>query len=287
MAGRSGLGTACGLGVRFCSAFFGLGERCLLVGRFFVLAGFQIFGVAAQERLNLPLSLKSQQLVRYPVQEIPVMGYSNDCAGEVLQIILQNGQRLDIQIIGRFIQQQHVGLPHQGAEEIQSAFFPSGQPADVGPLLLLGKHKPLQHLGGGNGNAVIQLNGLGSIPDIFQHPLIGVQLLILLGIISHTDRASRFNAARIRLKLSGQHPEQGGFAAAVGTDNADTVAWLNQRAQVFDQGSGSIGFGDILQLQYLFAQTAGGDMNLHSLLGGIRRLLLQGFRPLYAGLLFG
>lgn len=42
----------------------------------------------------------------------------DDGAGEALQIVLQNGKRRNVQIIRRFVEQQHVGRCHKDRQQI-------------------------------------------------------------------------------------------------------------------------------------------------------------------------
>ena len=62
------------------------------------------------------------------------MGYCYDNSVKVIQIILQNSQCLDIQIIRRLIQDQHIRRTHQHTHQIQSPLFSSGKLLDFRPL---------------------------------------------------------------------------------------------------------------------------------------------------------
>ena len=53
------------------------------------------------------------------------MGYRNDDPLKMIQVIFQNRKRPDVQIIGRLIQKQDVGRPHQYMKQAESSFFPS------------------------------------------------------------------------------------------------------------------------------------------------------------------
>ena len=83
-----------------------------------------------------------------PVQEVPVVGHGDHRPGEGVQVVLQNGQGLDVQVVGGLIQQQHIGGGGQHGEEIEPPLFPAGQLADGGPLFLRREEKLLQQLGG-------------------------------------------------------------------------------------------------------------------------------------------
>jgi hypothetical protein len=71
--------------------------------------------------------------------------------------------------------------------------------------------------------------------------------------------------AGIRRQDSGQHVDQSGLAAAVGSDNADAVAALNADREVVDDGAAAIALADALGLDYQRAggrRRAGGDDGL-------------------------
>ncbi|MMZ62584.1 hypothetical protein D1872_248000 [compost metagenome] len=60
-----------------------------------------------------------------PVQKITVMGNDEQGARIVPQIVLQPCQRLDIQMVGRFVQHQQIRGLEQNPGERQPGFLPS------------------------------------------------------------------------------------------------------------------------------------------------------------------
>ena len=74
------------------------------------------------------------------------MGYNDDNTLKMIQIIFQNGKGGNIQVIGRFIQNQHVGGFHQHPEQNQPPLFSAGQFSKWGILGRPEKQKSLQHL---------------------------------------------------------------------------------------------------------------------------------------------
>ena len=51
-------------------------------------------------------------------------------AGEFEQRIFQRAQRFDVEVVGRFVEQQHVATLQQGLGQVQAAAFTAGQGAD-------------------------------------------------------------------------------------------------------------------------------------------------------------
>ncbi len=66
------------------------------------------------------------------VEEVAVMGDRDDGAGEVLQELLQPFDRLGVEVVGRLVEQQHVGLGQQQAAQRDAALLATGELADLG-----------------------------------------------------------------------------------------------------------------------------------------------------------
>ena len=66
------------------------------------------------------------------VEEVAVVCYRNDRAGEAHEELLQPLDRFRIQVVGRLVQQLHVGLAQQEFAQSDAAFFTAGQIADFG-----------------------------------------------------------------------------------------------------------------------------------------------------------
>src|SRR5690606_16781132 len=65
------------------------------------------------------------------VQEVAVVGDGNHGAGEFLQEALEPVDAFRVQVVGGFIQQQHVGPRQQQAAEGHAALFTAGQGVHV------------------------------------------------------------------------------------------------------------------------------------------------------------
>src|SRR5690606_31164013 len=91
--------------------------------------GFQPLGVVALEG-NAVAAVQFENPACDVIQEVAVVGNGDHGAGEVVQELLQPGNRVGIQVVGRFVQQQHVGGREQQAAQGYTAFFTAGQVAD-------------------------------------------------------------------------------------------------------------------------------------------------------------
>ena len=73
-----------------------------------------------------------QDPARHVVQEVAVVGDGDDGAGVVLQVLLQPGHGLGIQVVGGFVQQQDVGLLQEQTAERHAPAFTAGQHTHLG-----------------------------------------------------------------------------------------------------------------------------------------------------------
>ena len=215
------------------------------------------------------------------------MGYGDDNALEFVQIVLQHRQGADVQIIGRLVQDQHIGRFHEQTQQVQPPLLPAGQPGNLRPLLLPVKKEPLQH-GRCGDDAVLRPNILGALPHILDglQPLI--QRFVFLGKIGDLHRTSEIHTAGIRLQVAGEHLQQRTFAAAVSSHDTDAVAFQKNIGKIVKQHFAVIGLGNMFRLDGLAPQPGGHGTHLHLLLRHIRCLdLLHLLNALDMGFLFG
>ena len=76
------------------------------------------------------------------------MGDRHDGARKSLEIVLQNGQRHDVQIIGGLVQEQNIGGFHQNGEQIQPPPLSAGEPPNGNGLQISREEEALHHLVG-------------------------------------------------------------------------------------------------------------------------------------------
>ena len=101
----------------------------LVVGAAFG-AGTQISAVVAFMHPDLA-GIQFRNAGGDAVEEIPVVGDEEAGVRGVGEVFLQPADGFGIEVVGRFIQQQQVGLGNQGAGEGHAAFFASGKQLDT------------------------------------------------------------------------------------------------------------------------------------------------------------
>ena len=75
-------------------------------------------------------------MVDHLIHEIAVVADHDDAAGEIGQILLQHLQRLDVEVVGRLIQYEEVGVAHKHGAEAELTPLTATEPIDVALLLL-------------------------------------------------------------------------------------------------------------------------------------------------------
>src|SRR5262249_12261854 len=95
-----------------------------------------IVGEIALEPFDVARALDREAVRRDAVEEPAVVADDDGAAGEVLERLLQRAQRVDVEIVGRLVEQQHVRprLEHLG--EVHAVALAARERADL--LLLVG-----------------------------------------------------------------------------------------------------------------------------------------------------
>ena len=205
---------------------------------------------------------------RHVVEEVAIVGHRHDGAGELGEMALQPGHRLGVEMVGRLVEQQHVGLAEQQPAERHAALLAARQLLDVGvarraaqrvhgdldraaevpavagvdlllQLGLLGDQ--LVHVGVGVGEGVRHLlearqhpgHLAGAVHDVAQNVLLGVELGLLLEQ-ADLDALGRPGLAGEIVVLAGHDLEQGRLAGAVQAQHADLGARQERQPDVLE-----------------------------------------------------
>ena len=189
------------------------------------------------------------------VKEGAVVRDRHHAALEVDEEVLEPLDRVQVQVVGRLVEQQHVGAAHQGLAQRDAFLRPAGQGADHHVLVQV---QALQGF----------LHALLPVPAVLglDLPLQRVEVALAVGVlvdqcddIRHPgERRLEDGGARIEHRFLGdvgdpkpllqlQHPvidlfeprqdlEQRGFAGAVAPDEADPLTSLQGEIGVIEQG---------------------------------------------------
>jgi hypothetical protein len=194
------------------------------------------------------------------VQEHPVVAGQHHRSGQPGQVLFQEADRGVVQVVGRLVQQQRPGLPDQKLGQPEPGALATGEggqppapplwagagqaepgehqlgPAVGVPQLVVGR--PLQQL-------AVAVQGLGVIRPVLQPgrqlvepPLVGADLaqrvVDHLGergaprmrqlLVQEPEVGGAADGTRVGLDQAGEHPQQGGLAGPVLTDQAHPLA---------------------------------------------------------------
>ena len=196
------------------------------------------------------------------------MGNGYHGAGEVVQEVLQPGHRVGVQVVGRLVQQQHVGGRQQQAAQRHTTLFTTGEHANFGI-----PRRQTQCIGG-HFQLAIEVVAIAGLQNRFQLALLGGQRIKVgirlgvsgihliqarLGVLDHADRFFHHFAHgffRIELRLlrqvtdvevrhrpcltfefgidAGHDFQQGGLTRAVEAEHADLGAGEERQRDVLE-----------------------------------------------------
>ncbi len=167
-------------------------------------------------------------------------------AGVVREAFLQQLQRLQVQVVGRFVQHHQVGWRGEGARQGQPAALAARQHADRG-VGLLGAEQEVLHVA--DDVAVLAADRdrvAGAAGQRLGQGLRRVQRLAALVQRDLGQVGAKLHLAGVGKKLAGEHVQQCGLARAVVADNADPVAAHDTGGEIAHNGGGAMGFRDPL-----------------------------------------
>ena len=75
------------------------------------LAALEVLGVlleVALEPHDLAVTLEREDVRGEAVEEPPIMAHDHRAAGELLDAFLERAQGVDVEVVGRLVEQQHV-----------------------------------------------------------------------------------------------------------------------------------------------------------------------------------
>ena len=182
-------------------------------------------------------------------------------AGEFEQGIFQRTQRFDVDVVGRFVEQQDVGARQQRMRQMQPAAFTAGQRADFF-LLILALEIKTAEIGARRHFEFADVDDVEPAGNRLPRGLLVGQGLARLVDHRQFHRRADDDLAGIRGFLAENHAEDGRFTRTVRTDDADDGAWRNRKRQLVDQQPVAVTFGNVLELDHAVAEAVGnGDEN--------------------------
>ena len=187
-------------------------------------------------------------------------------AGEVLQALLQCTQGVNINIVRRLIEQQHVRLALEREGKMQAVALTAGQHAALLLLVGTGEVKPAQV------RACVDLptayaDELRAVGDGLIHGFVRVDVRVHLIDVAHLDCLAYGERAFVGFLHSHDHAEQSCLACAVGTDYTYNAVRRQHEVQILHQQFVAKRLAYALRIDNFVAQTRTvGDKYLQFLL---------------------
>src|SRR5882762_3194595 len=183
-------------------------------------AVLEIVGVVALEPDGLRITFEGQDVRRHAVEEPAVVRDHHRAARKAEQRALERAQRLDVEVVGRLIEQQQVAAALQQLGEVHAVALAAGELAD-GLLLVGAAEVEARDVAARRRRIVSDLDVLQAIGDFFPHGFLRIERISRLIDVRELHRFPHLQPAGIRLDVPGQDPEQRRFPRAVRPDDAD------------------------------------------------------------------
>ena len=214
-------------------------------------------------------------LVDDGLEQLDVVADDDEPAAVAGEEAAQPGDRVGVEVVGRLVEQQRLGVGEQDAGQLDAAALAAGEGAQR-----LGEHAVGQAQVGADAGGV----ALGGVPahggELVLEPAVAAHRLVPLGVVGRlghgdlrldelvpqdvepaagqhpvaggdvevaaarvlrqvADLADDVDLAGVRDALPGQRGEGGGLAGAVAPDQADPVAGLHAEGGVADEDAGA------------------------------------------------
>src|SRR5476649_636931 len=246
-----------------------------------------VLGVVTFEEHRLGVVFVRQDVSRDAVQEPAIVRDHNGGAREVQQGFFQGTQGFNVEVVGRFVEQQDVAALFQGQGQVQATALTTGQVLDE-LLLIAALEVEATDVGTRRNLVVADADLVGTVGDLLEHSLAAVQVFAALIDAGQLHGFADFDGARIRRFLAHQHAEQGRLTSTVTADHANDGAFRHGERQVVDQHAIAVALADVLELDDLVTQArTGRDVDLVGFAALLEFLRLHFFEALQTSLGFG
>ena len=149
----------------------------------------------------LVVALPRQDVGGDPVEEPPVVGGDHGTAGELEQRVLEGLQGLDVEVVGRLVEQQQVAAHLQREREVEPVALAAGQ--DAGPLLLVGALEAERRDVGARGHLEVgDLDEVEAVGDDLPDVLLRVEAAAALVDVGDLDGLADDQLAVVGLLLA-------------------------------------------------------------------------------------
>src|SRR4051794_29096582 len=205
-------------------------------------------------------ALVGEDVRRDAVEEPPVVGDDHRAAGELEQRVLEAAERLDVEVVGRLVEQQQVAALLEGERQVEAVALATGE--DAGRLLLV---RPLEaerrHVGARRDLGLADLAVVRAVRDDLPQRLLGVDSGAALVEVGDVDRLADLQVSAVERLQPDDRLEQGRLADAVRADDADDAVAGKREGEAVDELAVAEALLELLRVDHLAAEP-GPDGNL-------------------------
>ena len=158
----------------------------------------------------------------------------NGTSGEVFQSFLKCTERVDIDIIGRLVKQQHVGFTLQGQRQMQTVALTAGEHTAFLLLVSAGEVETAQ-VSAGIDLTTGYTNELRTAADGLEHTLVRIDIRVLLIYITDLHRLADRERTLVGFLGTDDHAEQGRLTGSVRTDHTYDAVGRQHEIEVLEQ----------------------------------------------------
>ncbi len=221
------------------------------------------------------------------VQEPAVVADYQHGPGEVFQGVFQGAHGIHVQVVGRFVEQEHIGTGFEHQSEVHAIALAAGEHLHLFLLVRAGNVEA-RAVGPGVDFLVAEPDAVVAFADDFVHAFAGGEGFAALVHPGQLDRIAHAQASGIGLFRTRDHPEERGFARAVGADDAYNGSGRNDEVHVVHKKLVAHGFLRVFRFGHDLAKARSGrdiDFQIRGAAFGFVRK--HGFVGVDAGLAFG
>ena len=202
-------------------------------------------GVAATATVEIYLAVvEFDDVVTDMVEEVAVVGHHQNGQPLFAEEVLQPFDHGDVEVVGRLVEQQQVGVVDEYAAQRHFLLFAAAE----------GVHGTIHEFvdlqaGEHFADALFKVPGFHVLRafgrfDKTAYRLVGVEVGIL-GQIGHLGVATEGDLAAVGQFLAGDDVEQGAFAVSVAGDEGGLLSGVDAEADVFEQQLVAKRFGEV------------------------------------------
>ena len=157
-------------------------------------------------------------------------------AGESLEAIFKRTQRVDIEVIGGFVEKEDVSATSEDLGEVNTVAFATRENADL-LLLIRAFEVERSDIGATVHFASTELHYFVAVGDFLVDRLLGIKDVSTLIDIGEIDGGADLERTAIGFFAAGEHAEQCGLTGAVGPDDADDASAGQREGKVLNEKS--------------------------------------------------